>query len=60
MELVYFALAGITLYFLADRIVAGLERLRGRVFENRTVVFFLVILPLALVTFEILQRLLRS
>ena len=51
MDLVYFTLVAIALYFGADWLLDRLERARGRRFENRQVVFFLIILPLALVSF---------
>jgi hypothetical protein len=57
MELVVFTAVAIALYFGADAILDWIERARGARFENRQVVFFAIILPLALVTFWLLQRL---
>jgi hypothetical protein len=59
MDVVYFTLVAIGLYFGADWLLQALERARGRRFENRQVAFFLIILPLALVCFW-LVRLLSS
>ena len=55
MEIVYFTIVAIGLYALADAALRALERLRGGRFENRQLVFFAIILPLALATFWLLQ-----
>ena len=55
MEIVYFTIVAIGLYALADAALRRLERLRGARFENRQLVFFAIILPLALLTFWLLQ-----
>mgnify|MGYP001597949349 CR=1 FL=1 len=55
MEIVYFTIVAIGLYAVADAILRGLEQLRGARFENRQLVFFAIILPLALATFWLLQ-----
>ncbi len=57
MDLVYFTLVAIGLYFGADWLLERLERARGRRFENRQVVFFLIILPLAFVSFWLVRAL---
>jgi predicted PurR-regulated permease PerM len=57
MELVYFTVIAVGLYFAADRLLDWIERRRGARFENRQIVFFAIILPLALLTFWLLQRL---
>ncbi len=57
MDLVYFTLIAIGLYFGADWLLDRLERARGKRFENRQVVFFLIILPLALVSFWLVRLL---
>jgi predicted PurR-regulated permease PerM len=55
MEIVYFTVIAIGLYFAADALLDWVERRRGRRFENRQVVFFAIILPLALLTFWLLR-----
>ena len=55
MDAVYFTLAAIVLYFAADAILEWIERLRGGRFENRQLVFFAIILPLALATFALIR-----
>jgi flagellar biogenesis protein FliO len=57
VDLVYFTLVAIGLYFGADWLLQRLERSRGRRFEHRQVVFFLIILPLALASFWLLRAL---
>jgi hypothetical protein len=51
MEIVYFTLVAIGLYFGADWLLDRIERARGRRFEHRQVAFFALILPLALASF---------
>ena len=60
MEIVVFTLNAIVIYGLSDWIVRTIERRRGEVLKNRQVVFFAIILVLALVSFELLQRLLSG
>lgn len=57
MDLVYFTIVAIGLYFGADWLLDRLERARGKRFESRQVVFFLIILPLALVSFWLVRLL---
>ena len=57
MDLVWFTLVAVALYFGADRLLDWIERRRGARFENRQVVFFAIILPLALVAFWLVRRL---
>ena len=59
MDLVYFTLVAVGLYFGADRLLDFVERKRGARFENRQVAFFAIILPLALIAFW-LARLLSA
>ena len=59
MEIIYFTLVGIGLYFASDWILDRIETARGRPFENRSVIFFVIILVLAVISFQILGRLLR-
>ncbi len=55
MQIVYYTAAGIVLYLAADWILKQIERRRGAVFENRTIIFFFILLALALVTFQAIQ-----
>ena len=56
MDLVYFTLVAIGLYFGADWLLDRIERTRGRRFENRQIVFFAIILPLALAAFWLVRQ----
>ena len=57
MEAVLYTITGILLYLLADWILKALERRAGRVFEYRTLIFFAILLALALATFAAIRRL---
>lgn len=60
MEVVYFTLMAIGLYFFSDWLLNRIERARGARFENRSLIFFAIILLLALVSFQLMQLLLKS
>lgn len=52
MDAVWFTLVAIGLYVVADRLLDFIERMRGKRFEdNRALIFFAIIAPLALATF---------
>ena len=57
MQAVYFTLIAIGLYFVSDWLLDWIERIRGDRFKNRQLVFFGIILLLALITFQLLDRL---
>jgi len=57
MDIVYFTIVAIGLYFAADWLLERIERARGKRFENRQVVFFAIILPLALAAFWLMRML---
>lgn len=59
MELIAFTLTGIVLYFFSDWLLDRIEQARGARFENRSIIFFVIILVLALVSFQVISRLLR-
>ena len=60
MEAVYFTLVAIGLYFLSDWLLERIERLRGKRFEQRSIVFFAIIAILALVSFQVIQLLMHG
>ncbi len=47
--------AGLILYFLSDWILNQIEVRRGQRFANRSVVFFVIILTLAVVVFNLID-----
>jgi hypothetical protein len=54
-ELILFTLNAVVIYLVADRIVRLIERRRGAALQQRQVVFFVIFLLLALVTFRLLR-----
>jgi predicted PurR-regulated permease PerM len=56
VEIVYFTLAGIGLYFASDWILDRLETRRGNRFENRSIIFFVIIMVLALASFQLISH----
>jgi len=57
MDIVWFTLVAVALYFGADRLLDWIERRRGARFENRQVAFFALMLPLALAAFWLVRLL---
>jgi hypothetical protein len=58
IEMMAYTLAGIALYIASDKILLKIEDSRGREFENRDLIFFAIILILAVSTFTIIRLLL--
>lgn len=58
MEIILFTIVAAALYFGTDALLKYLEARRGQRFEQRSLIFFAIILVLAIITFEVLQRLL--
>lgn len=59
MEFIAFILAGIILYFFSDWLLNRIEQARDARFENRSIIFFAIILALALASFQIISYLMR-
>lgn len=57
MEIVYFTIVAVGLYFVADALLDRIERARGARFEQRGLVFFAIILVLSLATFQLMSLL---
>jgi hypothetical protein len=55
MDIVWFTLVAVGVYFAADWLLDLIERKRGARFENRQMVFFAIILPLALAAFWLVR-----
>jgi len=60
MEVVVFTLNAIVIYLVADRVVRLMEAKRGEALKNRQVIFFVIFLSLALITFRLLKILLQT
>jgi hypothetical protein len=58
MQYVYYAFAAIALYFVSDWLLVKIEQARGKRFEEqRSVVFLLIIMTLAVSSFKIIELL---
>ena len=55
MEFLYYTIAGIVLYFVSDTILERIEINRGKRFENRSAIFFVIILVLAVGAFKAIE-----
>ncbi len=55
MELIAFAAVAVALYVLSDRVLSGLEALVGRRFEERSLIFFALLLASTLITFSLIR-----
>ncbi|MDH3619589.1 MAG: hypothetical protein OER91_01775 [Gammaproteobacteria bacterium] len=60
VEILIFTLNAIFIYFVADWILRMIEAQRGAVLKQRQIVFFAIILVLALITFRLLKMLLAG
>jgi Ca2+/Na+ antiporter len=56
MEIVWFSLVAILLYFASDWLVRRIEAAAGRTLEYRSLLFFGILLVLALATFALIRR----
>jgi hypothetical protein len=56
IETLVFLAVAVALYWLSDRILLRIETARGGRFESRTLIFFGILLTLALATFWVLGR----
>lgn len=57
MEIVYYTVAAVLLYLVSDWILNRIEIRRGKRFEHRSLIFFVIILVLSLALFNLLQQL---
>jgi hypothetical protein len=61
MQYVYYTLAAVVLYFLSDWILLRIERARDKPFaEQRSLVFLLIIMTLAVSSFKLIELLLNN
>ncbi|MDP6182992.1 MAG: hypothetical protein QF609_04180 [Gammaproteobacteria bacterium] len=56
METVYFTLVAIALYVFADWLLQRVEAHLGRTLENRSLIFFGILLSAALLTFTLIRQ----
>jgi len=57
MEMVYYTLAAIVLYVVSDWILNQVEIRRGERFDNRSLIYFAIILVLSVALFKLIQYL---
>lgn len=57
VQALYFTLAAIGLYFVSDWALTRIEVARGKRFEHRSLIFFVILFVLAAGSFEVIQRL---
>ena len=57
MEVILFTLVAVVLYFFSDWLLQRVETRLGRRLEHRTLVFFGIILTLALISFSLIEQL---
>ena len=55
MSAVYFTIVAIILYFVADWLLERMEIAAGRRLEHRSLIFFVILLTLALSSFSLIQ-----
>ena len=61
MQYLYYAIAAIVLYFVSDLLLVSIEKARGKRFEEqRSTVFLLIIMVLAVGSFKIVELLVAS
>lgn len=56
MEIIWFTAVAIVLYLVSDRLLERFEVRLGRRLEHRSLIFFAILLTLALTTFTLIQR----
>jgi hypothetical protein len=57
MEIIYFTAAGIILYVAADWILKRMETAAGKRFQYRSLIFFVILLTMAVTSFAIIRQL---
>jgi len=57
MDILYFTLTATLLYFAADWILNRIENAAGRRFEYRSLLFFVILLLMALTSFAVIRQL---
>ena len=57
MSAIYFTVVAIALYLFSDWLLQRVEASAGKRFEHRSLIFFVILLTLALITFSLIQQL---
>lgn len=56
MEMVYYTVVAVILYFVSDWLLNRIEHRAGRRFEHRTLYFFGILVTLALLSFAAIRQ----
>ena len=59
-DLILFTLNAIVIYLIADWLVRLIEKRRGGTIKQRQIIFFVIFLSLALISFRLLKNLLGA
>ncbi len=59
LEIVAYTIAAIAIYMVSDAILRQVEQRRAEPLANRSVVFFIIILTIAIITFAIIRSFLQ-
>jgi len=57
MEVIYFTLTAILLYLAADWILRRMETAAGKRFEKRSLIFFAILMTMAMTSFALIRNL---
>jgi predicted membrane channel-forming protein YqfA (hemolysin III family) len=57
MEIIYFTLAAAILYVAADWILKRMETAAGKRFEKRSLIFFVILMTMAVTSFALIRTL---
>ena len=57
MQYIYFTIVAVVLYIVADRILERIEIRRGERLPHRSLIFFAILLPLAFLSFKLIEYL---
>ena len=60
MAFIYYTIAGIVLYLGSDWLLNRFEMSRGKRFEHRSAIFFVIILVLAVGSFQMIEYLMTA
>jgi len=60
VEIIYFTLVAAGLYLFSNWLLNRIESTRGKRFEQRSLIFFAIILTLTLITFQLINLLQRT
>ena len=57
MEIIYFTLSAILLYMASDWILRRMETAAGKRFEKRSLIFFAILMTMAVTSFALIRNL---